>query len=230
LRRNYLEYGQGNKASVCVVDGEHSISCSSCHSILDRHHHLGTISDTYTVSVEEILVAMEQLVDRGKVRFIGVSHFFVRDLKSAQKAMSKHMIVSNQVRYNLIDRTVEFGLLKYCRHDNITVIAHSPLATEFSSVKARDPERVIDKIAQSRSKSAAQIVLNWCISKEGVVTITKANSVEHVKDNCAASEFQLPPKELQLLNRNVRYHRRDALEIRLRCMARHGLLLLDRAQ
>jgi hypothetical protein len=51
-----------------------------------------------------------------------------------------------------------------------------------------------------------------------------------VKDNCAASEFQLSPKELQLLNRNVRYHRRDALEIRLRCMARHGLLLLERAQ
>lgn len=72
--------------------------------------------------------AMEQLVDSGKVRFIGVSNFFVRDLKRAQRAMRKHKIISNQVRYNLVDRTVEFGLLEYCRKHNITVIAHSPLA------------------------------------------------------------------------------------------------------
>ena len=69
----------------------------------------------YTVPIEETMGAMEQLVDSGKVRFIGVSNFFVRDLKRAQKAMRKHKIVSNQVRYNLIDRTVETDLLEYCR-------------------------------------------------------------------------------------------------------------------
>jgi hypothetical protein len=46
IRRNYLEYGQDNQASVCVVDGEHSISCSCCHSILDRHNLSRTIGDT----------------------------------------------------------------------------------------------------------------------------------------------------------------------------------------
>jgi aryl-alcohol dehydrogenase-like predicted oxidoreductase len=56
------------------------------------------------------MAAMGQLVDCGKVRFIGVSNFFVRDLKKAQKAMRKHKIVSNQVRYNLIGRTVEADL------------------------------------------------------------------------------------------------------------------------
>jgi len=56
---------------------------------------------TYTVPIEETMGAMEQLVDSGKVRFIGVSNFFVRDLKSAQKSMRKYTIVSNQVRYNL---------------------------------------------------------------------------------------------------------------------------------
>jgi diketogulonate reductase-like aldo/keto reductase len=117
---------------------------------------------------------VEQLVDRDKVWFIGVSNFFVRDLKSAQKAISKHKIVSNQVRYNLIDRTVELGLLEYCQQHNITVIAHSPLATEFANIAAKEPERVIDKVARSRFNSAAQIALNWCISKEGVVTIPKA--------------------------------------------------------
>src|SRR5207247_6345529 len=58
----------------------------------------------YAVPIEETMAAMEALVERGKVRFIGVSNFSVTDLKKAQAALSKYKIASNQVRYNLIDR------------------------------------------------------------------------------------------------------------------------------
>jgi len=184
----------------------------------------------YTIPIEETMGAMEQLVNSGKVRFMGVSNFFVSDLKSAQKAMSKHKIVSDQVRYNLIDRTVESGLSEYCRQHNITVIAHSPLATEFSRIVAKDPERVINKIARARSKTAASIALNWCVSKKGVVTIPKANSVEHMKENCAASDFQLSPEELRLLDQKVEFGRRGSVAIFLRRIARQGLQYLCKNQ
>jgi diketogulonate reductase-like aldo/keto reductase len=184
----------------------------------------------YTVPIEETMAAMEQLVESGKVRFIGVSNFFVRDLKRAQKAMANHQIVSNQVRYNLIDRTVEFGLLEYCQQHSITVIAHSPLATGFSSIRSKDSERVLDKIAQARSKTPAQVALNWCMSKKGVVTIPKANSVEHVKENCAASDFRLSREELELLDQKVGYGRRGNSEMFLRRVARRGLQYLGRNQ
>jgi diketogulonate reductase-like aldo/keto reductase len=184
----------------------------------------------YTVPIDETMGAMEQLLDSGKVRFIGVSNFFLRDLKRAQKAMAKHQIVSNQVRYNLIDRTVEFGLLEYCQQHSITVIAHSPLATVFSSIRSKDPERVLDKIAQARSKTPAQVALNWCISKKGVVTIPKANPVEHVKENCAASDFQLSCEELEMLDNKIEYGRRGSAEIFLRRIARRGLQYLGRNQ
>src|SRR2546428_9396764 len=82
----------------------------------------------YTVPLEETMAAMEELVDQGKVRFIGVSNFSVTDLKEAQAVLARHRIVSNQVRYNLIERTVECGLLRYCQEHDITVIAYSPLA------------------------------------------------------------------------------------------------------
>jgi diketogulonate reductase-like aldo/keto reductase len=184
----------------------------------------------YTIPMEETMGAMEQLVDDGKVRFIGVSNFFVHDLKRAEKAVSKHRIVSNQVRYNLIDRTVEGDLLKYCQQRDITIIAHSPLASEFSSIKAEDPERVIDKVAPARSKTAAQIALNWCISQEGIVAIPKTNSVEHVKENCAASDFQLSAEEEKLLDQKVKYESRGRIELGLRRIARHGLQYLGRNQ
>lgn len=184
----------------------------------------------YAVRIEETMGAMEQLVDSGKVRFIGVSNFFVRDLKRAQKAMRKHRIASNQVRYNLIDRTIETDLLEYCRQQDITVIAHTPLATGFAGIRAKDPGRVIDKIAQARSKTAVQVAVSWCIATKGIVTIPKANSVEHVKENCAASDFQLSPEEIKLLDKQVEYDRRGAVEVFLRRIGRHGLQYLGKNQ
>jgi diketogulonate reductase-like aldo/keto reductase len=184
----------------------------------------------YRIPIDETLRAMEELVDSGKVRFIGVSNFNIRDLKSAQKAMTKHKIVSNQVLYNLIDRNIERGLLEYCQQQKITVIAYSPLATGLSSIMARDPEGIIEKVAKNRSKSAAQVALNWCISKPGVVAIPKANSTEHVKENCAASAFQLSPAEIQLLETKLKFHRHGSFEVALRRMARYSLQLIGKKQ
>jgi diketogulonate reductase-like aldo/keto reductase len=184
----------------------------------------------YTVPMEETMGAMEELVDSGKVRFIGVSNFMLRDLKNAQKAMTRHKIVSNQVRYNLIDRTIENGLLRYCQEHDITVIAHSPFASSLASIRAKDPENVLDKLAQAKSGTAAQIALHWCFSKQGVVTIPKANSAEHVRENCAASDFQLSSRELQILDTKLQFRRRGFLEIELRRLARHALQMAGRDQ
>ena len=75
------------------------------------------------VPIHETLGAMEELVEAGKVRFIGVSNFSLAELKAAQQAMRKHRIVSNQVRYSLVDRTIEAELLSYCQANQVSVIA-----------------------------------------------------------------------------------------------------------
>jgi hypothetical protein len=184
----------------------------------------------YTIPIAETMGAMEQLVDSGKIRFIGVSNFMLSDLRDAQKAMLKHKIVSNQVRYNLIDRTIENGLLAYCQEHDITVIAHSPLATGLAGIRARDPENVLGKLAEAKSKTVAQLALNWCLAKQDVVVIPKSNSPEHVTENCAASDFQLSSEDLRLLDTKVKFHRRSSLEICLRRFARHALQMTGRNQ
>ena len=59
-----------------------------------------------TVTIEETMQGMSELADSGKIRFIGASNFSVRQLQKAQAALPKYRIVSNQVRYSLIERTV----------------------------------------------------------------------------------------------------------------------------
>src|SRR5207249_11502185 len=81
----------------------------------------------YTVPIQETMAAMEELVEQGKIRFIGTCNFSATELKEAQAALSKCKIVSNQVRYNLVERTVEVELLRYCQETHLTVIAYSPL-------------------------------------------------------------------------------------------------------
>lgn len=184
----------------------------------------------YTVPLDETLGAMETLVDQGKVRFIGVSNFMTRDLQQAQNATRKHHIVSNQVRYNLIDRTIEDGLLRYCQTSGITIIAYSPLGTGIQRIRAMDPEDTLGKLASEISRSPAQIALNWCISNNGVVTIPKANSVSHVTENCRAADFQLSPEQVHSLSSRIRFRKRRPLELKLRRIARHALQLAGRNQ
>jgi diketogulonate reductase-like aldo/keto reductase len=168
------------------------------------------------IPIADTMQAMEQLVDEGKVRYIGVSNFNLEQLKEACSVMRKYPIVANQVRYNLADRTVEQGLLQYCQENRITVIAYSPLAREMSRLTDSDPDGVLIRIAQETGRSIAQIAINWCLSKDGVVAIPKGNSVEHVLDNCAASGWQLNAEHLALLDSQIQFRRRGRLDTLLR--------------
>lgn len=170
----------------------------------------------YTVSLEETLSAMEELVDAGKIRFIGVSRFFISDLKKAQAVLRKHKIVSNQVRYSLVDRTCDPELLAYCQREHISVIAFSPLGQNFALLRSHDPENVLGQIASAIEKTPAQVALNWCIAKTGVIAIPKTDSSERVAENCGASGWQLTPEQVELLDRLIKFDKRTPVELAFR--------------
>jgi diketogulonate reductase-like aldo/keto reductase len=169
-----------------------------------------------SVPIEETLGAMEDLVDAGKVRFIGVSNFSVTELQRAQAAMRKHRIVSNQVRYNLADRTIEGGLLTFCQAQQITVIAYSPLARGLSYLLDCDPRGVLADVACATGKTPAQVAINWCLCKDGVVAIPKGNTVAHILENCGASGWRLDADQRRRLDTGIVFRRRSRLETLLR--------------
>jgi len=65
-------------------------------------------------------------------------------------------------------------------------------------------------------------------SKEGVVTIPKASTIEHVAENCGASGWTLTAEQLQELSHGIRYQRRGILEIALRRIARYAFQRIGR--
>jgi diketogulonate reductase-like aldo/keto reductase len=176
------------------------------------------------------MAAMAALVDSGKVRFIGVSNFSVPELKKAQAALSKYRIVSNQVRYSLVERSIELQLLRYCQANQITVIAYSPLARGQRHIKEKDPHNVLGTVAARIGKTEAQVALNWCLAKPGVIAIPKSNSLAYVRENCNASGWRLPPQDIKLLDTSIAFRRRGRLESALRRTGRCSLQKLGYRQ
>ena len=168
------------------------------------------------VPLAETLGTMEELVDAGKVRFIGVSNFSLTQLQDAQRVTRRHPIASNQVRYSLIDRTIEDGLLSYCQANRVTIIAYSPLARGFRHIVDCDKRNVLGALAAQTGRTPVQIALNWCISQPGVVAIPKGNSEAHVLENCGASGWRLRPEQIRELDQTIVFRRRSGLESFLR--------------
>ena len=164
---------------------------------------------------EQVLDAISALVDAGKVRFVGVSNFSLSQLRRARRAMRRHSIVSNQIRFNLIDRTSP-ELLSYCQINQINVIAYCPLARGLQGIRDCDPRGVLDEVARANGRTAAQAALNWCLSHDGVVVIPKGNTAEHVLENCGASDWRLSPEQFRRLTKSIAFRRRGKLDALIR--------------
>jgi diketogulonate reductase-like aldo/keto reductase len=155
--------------------------------------------------ISETMRAMEMLVDRGLVKYIGVSNFSAAELREAQEAMKKYPIVSNQVLYNLNRRQIEEELIPYCHEQSVTIIAYTPLdsgqLTKASAQSSRpDQMKVLELVAAQVQKTLAQVALNWCIAHPGVITIPKSDRGARIAENCEASGWHLSSAQMQLLD------------------------------
>ena len=174
------------------------------------------------VPIEETMGAMEELVKQGKVRFIGLSNFTVNEFVQAQASLSKVKLASNQMRYSIVDRSVEVEMLPYCQKNQLTLLAYSPLGHTFGKILAADTNGVLEAIARDTGKTKAQVALNWCLSKSGVVAIPKTESPEHMAENCRSSGWRLSPEQLAMLDQGIKCRRRSRLEVAVRKLIRRG--------
>lgn len=144
--------------------------------------------------------AMEKLVQDGLIQYIGVSNFSVKQMEEAQQTLSREQLVSNQVEYSLLDRSIETETLPYCKKAKVTVIAYSPLAQGRIPKGKGKSFKVLDEIGASLEKTRNQVALNWLLHHECVVAIPKAISQEHIRENATAFDWSLSVKQYEQLS------------------------------
>jgi len=171
----------------------------------------------WSVPIQETMSAMETLVDRGLVRYIGVSNFSLDQLRGAQAVMRKYPIVANQVLYNLNRREIERDVLPYCLMQQVTIIAYTPLDDGRLATRSWFPQnwrmqatpevavymrrmQALEQVAAHMQKSLAQVALNWCTSRPNVIVIPKSNTLTRIEENCQASSWRLSPVQVQFLD------------------------------
>lgn len=105
----------------------------------------------WDIPTDETFAAFESLVRMGKVRAIGVSNFGPRDLADA---LPRTDIVSNQLVYSLLARSIEFDIMPVCREHNLSILPYSPLAQGLLTGKFQSADDVPDTRARTRHFSS----------------------------------------------------------------------------
>lgn len=181
----------------------------------------------HNVPICETMKALEELVDRGLVRYIGVSNYPTQLLDAARSCLSKTDIVTSQNRYNLLEREADKELLGYLKRNGIVLIAWSPLAKgavtgkytpqslpQFNDVRRNDPlfqpENLraamplieeVKRLAVKYNKTPAQIALNWLIRDPHIYPIPGAKSPEQAIENAGAAGWRLSDEDWASLDK-----------------------------
>jgi len=153
------------------------------------------------IPIKETMEAMEELVRQGKIRYIGLSNFSIKEIEETQSIMKENEIVSNQIEYSILVRDAERGMLKFCKEQRITVLAYRPLVRgDLVNGRYQKIYQFLDGMSKKYNKTAAQVALNWVISKRNICAIPKSSNEAHVLENAGACSFNMSKEDIEILD------------------------------
>lgn len=147
--------------------------------------------------------AMEKYVEAGKIRSIGVSCYYIKEIDDFLPQVNiKPVLVQNEVHPYYQDTEV----VNHLHNLGIVVEAWYPLGGRGHQRELlSDP--VLSRIAITHGKSVAQIILRWDLQR-GVVVIPGSSNPDHMKENISIFDFELSDDEMAqiaALNRNEKH-------------------------
>ena len=174
--------------------------------------------------IEDTVGAMKDLVQAGKVRFLGLSEASAETLERAWRV---HPIQALQSEYSLWTRDPESGLLAACRKLGTTLVAYSPLGRGFltATIKSQDDLAAndfrryaprfqgenlehnkalvakVEALAKAKGVTPAQVALAWVLAKgDDVVPIPGTKKRTRLEENVAAADVVLTTAEVGQLD------------------------------
>jgi aryl-alcohol dehydrogenase-like predicted oxidoreductase len=179
------------------------------------------------VPIEETVGAMGELVDEGKVRFLGLSEASAQTIR---RAHATHPITAVQSEYSLWTRDPEDEVLATLRELGIGLVAYSPLGRgfltgqirslddlpaddwrrsnpRFAEEALRENLRLADRVAEIAERlgvTPAQLALAWVLAKgDDIVPIPGTKSPTRLEENAAATEVRLSADDVAELDEAV---------------------------
>ncbi len=177
-----------------------------------------------TVPIEETVGAMAELVEEGKVRYLGLSE---ASPETIRRAHGVHPISALQTEYSLWSRDPEEAILPTVRELGIGFVPYSPLGRGFLSGRFRSPEDLpeddfrrrnprfqgenfernlelverVREIAEESHVSASQLALAWVLHQgEDIVPIPGTKRVSYLEENVGAAELSLSSEDLERID------------------------------
>lgn len=177
-----------------------------------------------TVPIEETVGAMAELVEAGKVRYLGLSE---ASAESIRKANSVHPISALQTEFSLFERGASDKVIPTLRELGIGFVPYSPLGRGFLTGRFRsgadfgsgdfrehDPRmsqenmaanmaivEAIEDLASRHDVSPAQMAIAWVLAQgDDFVPIPGTKKVSRLEENAAAAEVSLSEEELASLD------------------------------
>lgn len=178
------------------------------------------------VAIEETVGAMAELVQAGKVRYLGLSEASSETLRRAHRV---HPIAALQSEFSLWSRDPhEHGVLATCRELGVALVAYSPLGRGFLTGALKSPEdfaaddyrrlsprfqgenfqrnlALVDRVralAEAKGVTAGQVALAWVLAQgEDVIPIPGTRRRRYLQENLAALEVHLSADESAELER-----------------------------
>ncbi|WP_068497996.1 aldo/keto reductase [Paenibacillus kribbensis] len=175
------------------------------------------------VPIEETVGAMSDLVQAGKVRYLGLSEASPALIRRAHKV---HPITALQTEYSLWSREAEDEVIPACRELGIEFVAYSPLGRGFLSGQIQrfedfaedDFRRIVPRfqpenfqknldlvqhikdLAAQKGVKPSQLALAWLLAQEGIVPIPGTKRVAYLEENAGAVDIALSTEEMENIN------------------------------
>jgi aryl-alcohol dehydrogenase-like predicted oxidoreductase len=166
--------------------------------------------------LEETLAAMQELVDEGKVRWLGLSNVSAAHIREA--AATQIRVVAVQNRYSIVHRDDDGEVLPLCRELGIGYVPYFPLESGLLTGKYRRGEphpegarlserqltddrlrtvEALEELAAARGRSLLEVAVGGLASIPGIASvIAGATSSEQVRANAAAGAWHATREEL----------------------------------
>ena len=158
----------------------------------------------------ETVEAFEQLKAAGKIRYWGVSNLDTSDLRELSRVPHGAACATNQVLYHPDSRGIEFDLLPWCTQHHMPIMAYSPVGQGGRLL--RSP--ALAAVAERHNATPAQIAIAWGMRFGTVISIPKASSPAHVRENAVAGAIELTAQDLaEIDTAHPPPRRRQSLEI-----------------